>query len=156
MAFGLSSAPSCFQKIMASILAGIPGVAIYLDDIVVHGINAVYHDERLQTVLTALAENHLTLNTDKCVFAASVIDYVGFRLSAGGISPFQSNTLSNAYLSQRHQRKLPPSCRVMWKGQSLLHSGLRNNGILWESWRHWLVSGPVNAGTCTCMDVNSC
>ena len=108
MAFGLSSAPSCFKKIMASILAGIPGVAIYLDDIVVHGINAVYHDERLQTVLTALAENHLTLNTDKCVFAASVIDYVGFRLSAGGISPFQSNTLSNAYLSQRHQRKLPP------------------------------------------------
>lgn len=29
MAFGLCSAPSCFQKIMASILAGIPGVAVF-------------------------------------------------------------------------------------------------------------------------------
>jgi len=37
MPFGLSSTPSCFQKIMVSVLAGIPGVAIYLDDVVVHG-----------------------------------------------------------------------------------------------------------------------
>lgn len=37
MPFGLSSAPSCFQKIMSSIFAGIPGVSLYLDDIVVHG-----------------------------------------------------------------------------------------------------------------------
>ena len=36
MAFGLSSAPSCFQKIMSLILAGIQGVSIYLDDVVVH------------------------------------------------------------------------------------------------------------------------
>ena len=86
MAFGLSSAPSCFQKIMAPILA------IYLDDILVHGTNATTHDEHLQKVFTALAEHHLMLNTDKCVFAASVIDYVGFRLSAGGMSPLQSNT----------------------------------------------------------------
>ncbi|ROL53705.1 hypothetical protein DPX16_2426 [Anabarilius grahami] len=31
MPFGLSSAPSCFQKIMVSVLAGILGVAIYLE-----------------------------------------------------------------------------------------------------------------------------
>ncbi len=37
MPFGLSSAPSCFQKIMVSVLAGIPGVAIYLDNVVIHG-----------------------------------------------------------------------------------------------------------------------
>lgn len=37
MAFGLSLAPSCFQKIMGSIFAGIPGAPVYLDDIVVHG-----------------------------------------------------------------------------------------------------------------------
>ncbi|XP_062373903.1 uncharacterized protein K02A2.6-like [Sardina pilchardus] len=92
MAFGLSSAPSCFQKIMASILAGIPGVAAYLDDIVVHGTTTAVHDERLHRVFKALAEHHLTLNGDKCVFGASVIEYVGFRLSAEGISPLHSNT----------------------------------------------------------------
>ena len=92
MAFGLSSAPSCFQKIMASIFAGIPGVAIYLDDIVVHGATVESHDERLHRVFSALAKHHLTLNGEKCVFAAPAIEFVGFRLSADGIYPLHSNT----------------------------------------------------------------
>ena len=40
MPFGLSSAMSCFQKIMSAILAGCPGTVAYLDDIVVHGPDA--------------------------------------------------------------------------------------------------------------------
>ena len=92
MAFGLSSAPSCFQKIMASIFAGIPGVAIYLDDIVVHGATVESHDERLHRVVSALAKHHLTLNGEKCVFAAPAIQFVGFRLLADGIYPLHSNT----------------------------------------------------------------
>ncbi|KAJ8346766.1 hypothetical protein SKAU_G00281670 [Synaphobranchus kaupii] len=35
--------------------------------------------------------HHATLNTDKCVFSAPAIDFVGFRVSADGISPLQSN-----------------------------------------------------------------
>ncbi|KAJ8333462.1 hypothetical protein SKAU_G00414700 [Synaphobranchus kaupii] len=53
MLFGLSSAPSCFQKIMATIFAGIPGVVIYLDDIVVHGLTPAVHDEHLARVTTS-------------------------------------------------------------------------------------------------------
>ena len=37
MPFRLSSAPSAFQKIMSSLLSGLAGVAVYMDDIVVHG-----------------------------------------------------------------------------------------------------------------------
>ncbi len=91
MPFGLSSAPSCFQKIMVSVLAGIPGVAIYLDDVVIHGPTTESHDERLSRVLAALAKHKLTLNSEKCVFSAPTIEYVGFRLSADGITPLQSN-----------------------------------------------------------------
>ncbi|KAJ8352061.1 hypothetical protein SKAU_G00235370 [Synaphobranchus kaupii] len=68
MPFGLSSAPSCFQKIMATIFAGIPGVVIYLDDIVVHGATAAVHNERLARVLDVLASHNLergTLNGEK-------------------------------------------------------------------------------------------
>ena len=91
MPFGLCSAPSCFQKVMVSVLAGIPGVAIYLDDIVVHGPTTNVHDERLNRVFAALAKHTLTLNTEKCVLAVPEIEFVGFRLSAGGITPLQSN-----------------------------------------------------------------
>lgn len=76
----LSSAPSCFQKIMTTIFAGIPGVAVFLDDIVVHGATPVAHDERLARVLDVLARHTLTLNEEKCTFAAPVIEFVGFRL----------------------------------------------------------------------------
>ncbi len=91
MPFGLSSAPSCFQKIMVSVLAGISWVAIYLDDEVIHGPTTESHDERLSRVLAALAKHKLTLNSEKFVFSAPTIKYVGFRLSADGITPLQSN-----------------------------------------------------------------
>ncbi|XP_019737023.1 uncharacterized protein K02A2.6-like [Hippocampus comes] len=91
MPFGLSSAPSCFQKIMATIFAGIPGVVVYLDDIVVHGATAASHDERLTRVLEVLSHHNLTLNGEKCIFSAPVIEFVGFRLNADGLSPLHSN-----------------------------------------------------------------
>ncbi|KAJ8332617.1 hypothetical protein SKAU_G00424060 [Synaphobranchus kaupii] len=90
MGFGLSSTPSCFQKIMASIFAGIPGVAIYLEDIVVHGATTESHDERLHSVFSAMAKHHLTLNGEKSVFTAP--SFVGFRISADGSYPLLSNT----------------------------------------------------------------
>ncbi|KAL0194770.1 hypothetical protein M9458_008342, partial [Cirrhinus mrigala] len=91
MPFGLSSAPSCFQKVMTTVLAGIPGVVIYLDDIVVHGPTADIHNECLNKVFDALAKHDLTLNAKKSLFAVPVIEFVGFKLSEQGISPLQSN-----------------------------------------------------------------
>lgn len=91
MPFGLSSAPSCFQKVMSTILAGIPGVSVFLDDIVVHAPDTETHNNRLQRVAEALLHNNLTLNAAKCSFAAPAIDFVGFNLSAKGIAPLQSN-----------------------------------------------------------------
>jgi len=82
MAFGLTSAPSHFQKIIASIFAGVPGVAIYLDDTVVHRATIKSHDKRLHSVFSAMAKHHLTLNSEQCVFAAPAIKFVGFHLSA--------------------------------------------------------------------------
>ena len=89
--FGLCSAPSCFQKIMSTIFAGIPGVVIFLDDIVVHGSTPAIHDQRLTQVLDTLASHALTLNGEKCIFSASEVEFVGFRLTPEGLSPLHSN-----------------------------------------------------------------
>uniref|UniRef100_A0AAY4BIC4 ribonuclease H n=1 Tax=Denticeps clupeoides TaxID=299321 RepID=A0AAY4BIC4_9TELE len=91
MPFGLSSAPSCFQKIMSTIFAAVSGVVIYLDDIVVHGPTLASHDEHLDRVFKILAGHNLTLNGDKCVFTVPAVDFVGFRLSGEGITPLNSN-----------------------------------------------------------------
>lgn len=37
------------------------------------------------------SEHNLTLNKEKCIFAAPAIEFVGFRLIAEGLSPLHSN-----------------------------------------------------------------
>lgn len=58
---------------MTSVLAGILGLVIYLDDVVVHGATRQIHGERLSKAFDALAKHHLTLNGDKCLFAVPKI-----------------------------------------------------------------------------------
>lgn len=65
----------CFQKIMVSVFTGIPGVAIYLDDIMVHGSTPNVHGECLHSVILALAKHYLTLNGEKYMFSTSTIDF---------------------------------------------------------------------------------
>ncbi|XP_062513104.1 uncharacterized protein K02A2.6-like [Corticium candelabrum] len=54
MPFGITSAPSIWQKAMDEILAGIPGCICYLDDILVVGGSQEEHDQRLDIVLDRL------------------------------------------------------------------------------------------------------
>ncbi|XP_062511237.1 uncharacterized protein K02A2.6-like [Corticium candelabrum] len=77
MPFGLSSAPSAFQKMMTSVLAGIPGVAIYMDDIAVHGPDRKIHAERLDQVFQRLTCHQLTVNNEKCLIGVAETLFVG-------------------------------------------------------------------------------
>jgi len=105
MPYGLSSAPSAFQKIITSVLSGCDGALNLLDDIVVHGKNQEEHDKRLHKVLSKLAEVNLTLNTTKCQFHAHEIDFLGYRVSAAGILPLWSNTQAILDLPEPVDRK---------------------------------------------------
>ena len=57
--FGVSSSPAIFQRVMYSMLQGIPGVCVYLDDILVSGTNE--HRQRLDRVLEILSSRGLRL-----------------------------------------------------------------------------------------------
>ena len=54
--FGVASAPSIFQRIMEGILQGIPGICVYLDDILVSGKDIQEHNRNLEAVFTRLEE----------------------------------------------------------------------------------------------------
>ena len=64
--FGISSAPSAFQKMMSSILAGMSGVQCYLDDVVIYGKTAEEHNQNLHNVLSKLDSYGIKLNHSKC------------------------------------------------------------------------------------------
>ena len=59
--FGVSSAPAIFQRVMESLLQGLSGVVVYLDDILVTGRTEEEHLSRLEEVLTRLEQAGLRL-----------------------------------------------------------------------------------------------
>lgn len=88
--FGVSCVPEIFQKTMETILAGLEGIIIYLDDIVVFGATEAEHDKRLRDLLKRLEQYGVLLNNQKCVFGASEIQFLGHLLSAKGVKPTEN------------------------------------------------------------------
>ena len=87
--FGISSAPSIFQRVMDGVLSGLDGVAAYIDDIVVTGKTEQEHLQNLDKVLTRLEQADLRLNPAKSAFMLPSIQYLGNVISAKGIQPSQ-------------------------------------------------------------------
>ena len=82
--FGLSSAPSVFQKMMSVMLADLPGVKCYLDDVIIFGKNTEEHNRNLQAVLSRLDARGIQLN-EKCHFNRTSLKFLGHTVSDKGI-----------------------------------------------------------------------
>ena len=89
--FGIFSAPSFFQKVVAMVIQGIPGVKNLLDDIGICGKTLEEHDSRLRKVLKRLDDYNISINTDKSVFGVGEMNYVGHNISGQGVQRLQSN-----------------------------------------------------------------
>jgi len=50
LVFGFKRAPAIFQRTLEQALTGIPGVLVYLDDILIYGQERTEHDTRLHAV----------------------------------------------------------------------------------------------------------
>ena len=85
--FGVASAPSMFQRIMENILQGLPGVSVYIDDILVTGKTKDEHFRNLESAMTRLEEAGLRLRREKCAFLLPSVVYLGYKISAQGIQP---------------------------------------------------------------------
>ncbi|XP_062537888.1 uncharacterized protein K02A2.6-like [Armigeres subalbatus] len=72
---------------MSEMLAGIEGVIVYIDDIVIAGSTIAEHDARLAEVLEVLKENNVKLNDAKCLYRVKELEILGFKVDALGISP---------------------------------------------------------------------
>lgn len=85
--FGINCAPEIFQRIMTNMLAGIEGVIVYIDDVIISGRTLEEHDSRLKKVLAVLKSNQAKLNDQKCVYGVRELEVFGFKVSEAGISP---------------------------------------------------------------------
>lgn len=89
MPFGLCNAPATFERMIDTVLRGLKWKTClcYLDDIVIFSTTFEEHLQRLNDVLTCLANAGLTLNTKKCRFASTSIKVLGHLVSKEGIRP---------------------------------------------------------------------
>ena len=87
--FGIASAPAIFQRVMEGLLQGIPGVVVYLDDVLITGKTEEEHLHSLDTVLTRFEEAGLRLKLKKCSFMDSNVSYLGHNINADGLHPMK-------------------------------------------------------------------
>ena len=80
MCNGLASAPAIWQRFMEGILAGIEGLEVIIDDIIITAPTDEDYLRRLDVVLERLSSNDIRLNLSKCEFFAEEVKFCGFRL----------------------------------------------------------------------------
>ena len=85
--FGVSAAPSIFQRTMENLLKGIPNVVAYIDDILVTGKTDAEYLKNLQQVLQRLQESGMRLKRSKCSFMLPKVTYLGYVISSEGVHP---------------------------------------------------------------------
>ena len=93
--FGIKTMSSMFQRVINQVLEHCRDFATaYVDDIVVYSDSLEDHIKHVKAVLSALNDNHLRVNADKCHFGSKKIKLLGFLYSAEGVIPDQSRLSS--------------------------------------------------------------
>lgn len=78
LAFGVKACPGIFQRLMTALLAGVPGVAVLIDDVIISGRTMPEMSQRLEKVLQRIETAGLRLNMSKCKFAKERVEFLGF------------------------------------------------------------------------------
>ncbi|KAL6455440.1 hypothetical protein MHYP_G00004880 [Metynnis hypsauchen] len=85
LCFGITSAPSLFQRAMDQVLSGLSSVQCYLDDILVTGKTDEEHLSNLSATLQRLQDFGLRVRKDKCEFFKQSVEYLGHVIDSEGL-----------------------------------------------------------------------
>ena len=85
LVYGISSAPAIFQRLMETLLAGIPHTAVFLDDVCVTGATEEEHVQNVDEVLKRLQLAGLRVNPSKCQWMLSEVTYLGHKVTSDGV-----------------------------------------------------------------------
>jgi hypothetical protein len=88
MPFGLSNAPSAFQRFMNDVFANMLDicVVVYLNDILIYSSDKTTHHKQVKEVLCCLQKHGLYAKPEKCEFDRESVKYLGYILSTDGLT----------------------------------------------------------------------
>ena len=86
--FGLCHAPATFQRVFDMILSGVKwqNVLVYFDDLIIFSADAESHLSHLDTMLTLLGKQRVTLKAQKCHLFTHEVEYLGHVVRPGRLS----------------------------------------------------------------------
>ena len=100
MPFGLKNAAQTFQRLMDHVTQQLPGMFVYLDDILVASESREQHVVHLRRLFRALTEFGLVINKAKCVFGVRELEFLGHRVTPAGIHPLEQKVRAIEQYSQ--------------------------------------------------------
>ena len=83
----VEAALTALRKAMEQLLQGIPGVTVYIDDILITGETDGEHLKSLEEVLRRLAKADLRAKKPKCKFLEPSVSYLGHQIDESGLHP---------------------------------------------------------------------
>jgi hypothetical protein len=84
--FGVKIAPGSFQQTINAMIAGLEGVAAYMDDLIIAGKIVIEHDERLIELMKRIEDFGFHLKIEKCKIGVNQLDFLGKVVKKEGTS----------------------------------------------------------------------
>ena len=87
--FGLKNATSAFARTMAHVLSNLDNVIAYVDDILVYTKSPDFneHLKAIRSVFERFRLFNLKLKPQKCIFASSSMNFLGYVINKNGYTP---------------------------------------------------------------------
>ena len=131
---GLCNSPDIFQEKMNELMEGLEFVRAYLDDLlIVTKGSFLDHLDKLEQVLTRLAEAGLKVNVSKSHFCQHELEYLGYLINREGVRPTMKKVEAIKNIAPPKTRKQVRSFigminyyRDMWPKRSHLLAPLTN------------------------------
>ena len=91
--YGLTDMPAEFQNAMDYTLVGLQNTYCFLDDIIIVSTGTeIDHLAYVTNSFIKLEEDNLRVNIQKCHFAKTEIEWLGYKFTQTGISPLENKT----------------------------------------------------------------
>ena len=116
MPMGPKNGPPTFQRLMDTIARGIgpDRLIIYLDDLLVHGVDYDHMLHNLEAILERLAKNGLRIKASKVYALQTEVNFAGYSISSGIVRPLKSRVADIVSLSAPMDSKGAQRCFGMF------------------------------------------
>lgn len=87
MPYGMKNAPATFQRLMNGLTKDLHNCVTYIDDVVVYSDTWEEHLSQLHALFHKLSNADLVINLTKCDFCKAQVQYLGYMVGLGQVSP---------------------------------------------------------------------